>query len=262
MKLKGARLIQPKTKVLVTVPNMGWFRKEVAYALLNLMRDNKGYDLTYYFPSATPLENSQSKIILDIRQKRFDWWLNLDDDTVPMRNPLDLIALDKDLIGLPTPIWVQKADGNEYFHMAAYRWSEERDVFESVPPPPEDMDLQEVDGFGGACFLIKGRVFDHPDLQSGAFLRTWKPDGTLKMGNDLAFCRRAKNAGFRLWVHWAYCAGHIKEVDLAQVMTICAKIEQQGYATSTKGTDAKEHGAQAFAPGHQPKKLETSGLPG
>ena len=90
--------------ILVTVPNEGWVHKTVAERMLLLQSDRR-HKVRLRFPVERPYENNLHHIVVEFRHGDCDFWLNIDSDNPPMQNPLDLVELDKDIIGLPTPVW-------------------------------------------------------------------------------------------------------------------------------------------------------------
>ena len=200
------------TKILVTVPNMHWIHASVAQRLLMLQQDRR-YRLSFQFPSNVPFENNLHHIIVSFLKGDCDYWLSIDSDNPPSDNPLDLVELDKDIIGLPTPIWHCTGNGERPVYLNAYKLAEDGAYNEYQP----QKGLQEVDAVGTGCFLMARRVFEHPSLQKGCFTRTLYPDGRVEFGNDLSFCKRAKKAGFKVWAHFDYMCDHFNELSLSEM---------------------------------------------
>ncbi len=68
--------------------------------------------------------------------------------------------------------------------------------------PPKKEDLIECDGVGGGCLLIHKRVFDA--LEKPYFKCN---PGTL-VGEDFYFCRKAREAGFKIYLDAGILCGH------------------------------------------------------
>lgn len=210
-------------RVLVTVPNAGkQIHKETVLSLLRLKQDDR-YELTIKLPTKRPLANNQHHIINDIISENYDYWLSIDADVAPNRNPLNLIELDKDIIGCPTPGWRFKEpldtypDRNRPVYCGAYGYDKEKDAHFVLP---QGRGLQEVDAISGGCFIMARRVFDNKLLRTRGWWRRLNKDGTVYMSNDFSFCWRAKKEGFRIWVHWDYIARHYKEAEMTSVLEI------------------------------------------
>lgn len=202
-------------RVLVSVPNTGPIHKHVTVALLKLQADSR-YALRVILPTHSPYENNLHHILNDFMEGREDYWLNIDSDNPPFNNPLDLVSLDLDIVGLPTPVWhfIGK-EGERPIYWNAYQYVEESDAYTEWPVKEG---LQEVDAIGTGCFLIARRVFENERMRKGPFLRKHNSDGTVERGNDIAFCERAILEGFQVWVHFDYPCMHFNELELNDVV--------------------------------------------
>jgi hypothetical protein len=215
-----------KKRVLVTVPNGSkWIHKETIEFLFNLTKD-KRYNLTIQLPTFRPIANNQHHIINEFIEGKYDYWFSLDDDIVPLQNPLDLIELDKDIIGIPIPIWRFTRDLKFYddrripVYLGVYDYDEKEDAF-TIRPTGKG--LERVGGVAGGCFIMARRVFDNKLLRTRGWWRRLKKDGTIYMGNDMSFCYKALKEGFEIWAHYDYTAKHFKNIDLGGIMTIYGK---------------------------------------
>lgn len=201
-------------RVLVTVPNLHWLHKLVVHRLLLLQQDRR-YRVMIQLPSNKPFENNLHHIINDFMAGDWDFWLSMDDDNPPEKNPLDLIELDKDIIGLPTPVWHYTGKkGERPIYWNAYDYRPGNDAYAEHEPKDG---LQRVDAIGTGCFLIARRVFENQALRQGAFTRKLNDDGTVRKGNDLSFSERAREQGFEIWAHYGYHCRHVSEVELIEV---------------------------------------------
>lgn len=213
--LKERYSIPNRRSVLITVPNLHWIHKLVVHRLLLLQQDRR-YRLNIMMPSNKPFENNLHHIVNDFMAGNYDFWLTMDADNPPSQNPLDLVNLDKDIIGLPTPIWHYEGKAGErpiYWNaydydpsVGAYREHQNREG------------LQRVDAVGTGCVLFARRVFEDPEMRKGAFTRKLNADGTVDKGNDISFCERAKERGFEIYAHFGYPCDHFCELSLNEVV--------------------------------------------
>lgn len=203
-------------KVLITVPcQPHWLHKRVARNLFQFQNEWHTCPLVIDMPSNKPLENTQHHIIQDFLAGDYTHWLSFDADTPLERNPLELLALDKDIIGCPTPVWHWTGKkGERPIYLNAYQLDPSTGAYREWPTKSG---LQRVDAIGGGCMLIARRVFEHTSMQGGAFLRKLNPDGTVERGNDIAFSERARAAGFEIWTHYDYMTDHCNELSLKEV---------------------------------------------
>lgn len=213
--------------VYVTVPNgNGWIHKTVAISLLRLQSDRR-YKLRMDLPTHTPYVNNLHHCMNDFLDNgREDYWLSFDDDNPPQRNPLDLVEFDCDLVGFPTPVWHSAVKGDRPFYLNALdvQLDEKGDV-EGWKPHENAQGLQEVDCIGSGCFLVSRRVlqklrYDHP------FSRTWNEDGTVKFGGDFSFCKKVKDAGFKIHAHFDYLCEHMNELPLIEAITAFSAMKE------------------------------------
>lgn len=192
----------------MSVPTEGWVHKHVCFVTDALIKDPR---VLLIRPTHKPYENNLHQIRNQMLADGFDWWLNIDADNPPTRNPLELIDLDKDIIGLPTPVWhYTEKSGERPVYWNAYKKVEGGFTEWGVKEG-----LQRVDAIGTGCFLVKRKVME--DLRA-PFQRIYNEDGTVNLGNDLAFCTRASLAGFGIYAHFDYPCLHFKELELTEII--------------------------------------------
>lgn len=218
------------TSVYVTcLAGSGSLHKSVHFALLGCLSD-KRYRLRPDCPTHSPWQNAMSRCMNDFLDGGEDYWLSMDDDNPPLRNPLDLIELDCDLIGLPTPVWANMVPGDRPWYFNAMDRTSEG----FVPHEPCE-GLQEVDAIGSGCFIVSRRVMLALRDQQ-PFARQWNADGTVHIGGDFSFCDKVKAAGFRIFAHFDYPCDHFNELPLLEVIqafTALAHNQSSGSATDS-----------------------------
>ena len=219
---RGVRLAE-KTKVQLVVPNEGTVATELMLMLMNLIYDGR-YELHFSFPMYRPISHARNKIAREFLQAEppFDYLLMIDSDVVPSVNPLDLVDDDLDVVGHIYPIW--KAD-QEPGH----------EVMWGVEPLGElavAQGLVEVAAIGTGCVMIARRVLEHPAMRA-PFRERFDEDGLLQRGEDLAFCDRARAAGFRVWADLGARCSHQKLVDLRQVGRAIDHVRADGVVDQT-----------------------------
>lgn len=176
---------------------------KVVGVLLNLVMD-KRFEITPYTSAMRGIGEHRNQIVKDFLDTDCDYLLMVDSDNPPPMNVLDLVELDKDVIGLPTPINMEWQQG-----IPDVRWNVFGD--DDLPVKETGEGLQEVNMVGSGVILIARRVLEkvkHP------FTEIRNEDGLRIVGTDAAFCKRAKNAGFKIWTNWDYTCRHFKCVDL------------------------------------------------
>ena len=201
----------PQARVLITIPTKdGWIHSSVTARTVAMLQDRR-YQSKLITPTNCPYENNLAHVAVDFVAEGWDYLLILDDDTVPMKNPLDLVALDKDVIGCPTPIW-KNIPGTS----TPVCWNGMKRQGDGWTEWPIKQGLQEVDAVGTACTLIHRRVLIG---MKTPFMREWDDLGRVTAGVDFAFCKRAKARGHRVWCHYDYPCEHLKEIGIIEAMT-------------------------------------------
>lgn len=214
-----------KKSVFVSVPNQHWIHKTVGYREHFLLRDER-YSVKLIYPSHKPYVNNLHHIVNDFVSGNYDYWLNIDADNPPTNNPLDLVELDKDVIGCPTPIWHFTDKPNERpYYFNAYDYDSSVDAYREHQP---QKGLQKVDAVGTGCLLISRRLFENSIMRKGAFHRKWNEDGTMNKGNDISFCERARNQGFEIWAHYDYLCDHFTELSMLEMIRAFHQMYQGG----------------------------------
>lgn len=195
----------PTKRILIAVLNEGYVRAELANYLITLSHDNR-YELKIYYPNARPIENNRNQIIKKFLAEGYDFLYMMDDDTYCYNNALDLIELDKDVMGLPC-----RTFNENQFYWNVMR--EVKDGWQGYLSLPDDK-LHEVDAVGTGQIIIKREVLknmNHP------FEITHHKDGTMNYGLDFYFCKKIKIKGFKVWSHFGYICGHFGgEIDFSK----------------------------------------------
>ncbi len=202
------------TSVYLTVPNgSGKIHKMVHFAVCKMLADRR-YQIRHDCPTNSPYVNNLHHCCIDFLKGGEDFWCSMDDDNPPINNPLDLVELDLDLIGFPTPVWHNKIKGNRPWYFNALDWVEKEQAYQ---PHKDTNGLQEVDAVGSGCFLVKREVILALKDQQ-PFMRQWNQDGTVDIGGDFSFCQKVKKAGFKVWTHYGYPCHHFNELSLIEVI--------------------------------------------
>lgn len=206
-----------KKRIYVALPNTGWIHRSTTRSLLDMVRVNsEKYDLFFAFSEDKPIDSNRNKIVRDFLESDvgFDYLLFMDSDNPPRKgvDPLELVELDKDIISLPTPIWYEASIkmGKEAVVWNVYNYDKNADKWFENKDRKGDP-LTEIDAAGTGCMLIARRVLEKV---KPAFIRKWDEHGVAVQGSDLLFCKRAKEAGFKVWTHYGYPCSHFKEIDV------------------------------------------------
>jgi hypothetical protein len=203
-----------KPKVLISVPNgSAKIHKMVALALLKLQLDSR-VNSTIILPTHSPYVNNLHIIIKDFLAGDYDYWITMDDDNPPKRNIIDLVFLEKDVIGCPTPVWHNAKPGDFPVYWNAMDWDDKEKGYR---PHQECSGLQEVDAVGSGCMVISRRVLQGL-FDRQPFMRQWSDRGIVEIGGDFSFCQKAKSAGYQIYAHYGYPCMHFNEIEIGEIV--------------------------------------------
>ena len=152
------------------------------------------------YTSGYPASSCRNRIVELFLKTDAEFLVMMDDDQAPTCNPLDYIEHDFDVLGFPYPSIRINSD----------------DIIPWFPSPPEEGGLREVESIGGGCMVIARRVLEHPEMKA-AFSDTYDERGVFTEGEDVAFCRRAKETGFKIWCAMDKPLLHIKPAEMLRV---------------------------------------------
>jgi hypothetical protein len=204
-----------KIKVYIAILNRGWIRREILEAFASKNWDIKGVERIMEKPSKTwanPISSNRNLITKRFLATDCNFLLMLDDDVVPLSNPFKLVFADKDIIGMPARVRTQVG----YVNWVAYIENPDKETYVSVDFSKVDdtIDLLSVDAIGTGCILIKRKVLEN---MKAPFHTPFDEDGITIYGTDIAFCRKAKEAGFEIYTTPSRLCDHYKEVGLLQI---------------------------------------------
>jgi len=198
----------------ITCTGDGWIHKNLVVAWMRMLQDPR-FETRLSFPVHRPFENCLHHAVVEFLATDAEWFLNIDSDNPPTSNPLELISLDKDVIGVATPVYHcdSSKPGDRPWYLNGYRAVE--GGYQEFRPQEG---IQEVDAVGTGCILIHRRVLEDPVMRLAPFRRTTDEFGRVEYGNDLNFCRRAKERGFRIWCDFRSPCEHFVEVPMREAV--------------------------------------------
>jgi GT2 family glycosyltransferase len=196
-------------KVYLAILNFGNLRREMMTTVIPAMNATPGVELIWENPSKTwanPISSNRCKIVKRFLESDCDYLLMIDDDVVPLHNPCELVHANQDVIGSPALVraagqilcwtaYIPHGDGVGYSAV-------DLDSFDDM------FDLLEVSIVGTGCILIKREVLE----KIKAPFHSEFDDGIQKYGTDFAFCRRATDAGFKVYTTVHRRCEHFKTI--------------------------------------------------
>ena len=135
----------------------------------------------------------------------------------------------------------------------AFLYDKEAQGHRQVFPGP-GIDEQEVDAVGGGMLAIQRHVLENtlmvlePGLDPPAYFRTVMEANYQRVrGNDIDFCMRARELGYKVKINWSAKTGHLKQNDLYQLEVYAKNQFILGYDTGRKHEDSmvEEEGGES-----------------
>jgi hypothetical protein len=194
--------------VYINVLNQGTINTDLV-KVLNTIIQQDGYRIGLNYPHSKPITNNRNQIVQKfLAQKEYDYLMMIDSDIVPPPNILKLLDFQKDII---TPLMFVMQRGEL---LPLYLRMHKDGMYDFTRDYLERTGLVEVDATGTGCIILSRKVLEsikHP------FRNEYDSDGIKKLGNDLSFCKRAKEKGFKVYVHLDYVADHITSTSLKEL---------------------------------------------
>ncbi len=178
---------------------MGEVHSKLALALCKMI-NNPDYTVELGFVGAKRVEASRNILTKKFLESDADYLLMIDDDNPPTRNVLDLLKEGKEIVIFPTPIFYNKK----------IMWNIELGEHKQLSG------LQQIKSGGTGCILIKRSVFEK--LEPNPFDTKVDSYGVTTEGQDIRFCRLAREVGIKIWTDWSYPCDHYKTVNLLELL--------------------------------------------
>jgi glycosyltransferase involved in cell wall biosynthesis len=164
------------------------------HSALMLMQSDKRFDVVPGMVyGVRGYDIARNAAIEQAKKERADWILMADHDVVPRFNPLDVLAMagDRAVIG-----W-------------SYALGSGQGDYQIFPPGERSGEFTEVGAVGGGLLAIHSSVWKR--IKAPLF-RTLS-DGINYTGEDMYFCRLARENGFRIWTP-KQLLGHMHTTDV------------------------------------------------
>ena len=189
--------------IYLAVLNQGEIRTDLSQ-IINLIIQNDSYRIYLTYPTGKPITNNRNTIVQKFLASECDYLMMIDSDIIPPPNILNLADFNVDII---TPLMFVKQKGM----LIPLFLKRNKDGIYDAADYLGRTGLQEVDATGTGCIIIKREVIEaikHP------FENVYDEDGIKTLGNDFKFCQKARELGYKAWVHLDYVASHHTTQDL------------------------------------------------
>ena len=187
-------------KILIGVPSGSSIPISFMASYGNATKLARGDKKMFYNHRGTNAVTARNHCVHEMLKKDYTHLFFMDSDMVfPDGTLKRLLSHDVDIVG---GFYVRKRNG--FFPNAFLLGERPRNkyVTEWVT------DFKEVEGIGTGCLLIKRAVFE--SIKCPWFEYKWNGEPTGKMiTEDLIFCDKAKNAGFKIYCDGKIRCGHV-----------------------------------------------------
>lgn len=191
---------------MIVLPTDCMIHHKVVASVLSLILNGK-HEFQTIVSAMQGIGEHRNVLVKDFLKSDCDYLLMIDADNPPPDNVLDLVDLNLEVVGLPTPINLSYVQGLTEIYWNVKKngqWVKEK-----------GFGLQEVESVGTGVMLIRRDVLEkleHP------FTTIRNEEDLRVVGTDVAFCNKCKEKGIKVWTHWDYTCRHFKNIDLS---TLC-----------------------------------------
>ena len=181
--------------IAVCTPARDMVHTMFTYDLVNMVANhtlNTNDAISLKISQGTLIANQRAELCLDAMREKCTHVLFIDSD---MRFPHDMIErlLQHDLDIVATNCARRRMPTGPTAQI--YKENGERELVYTMP---ESIGLQEVGSVGMGVMLIKANVF--AKLAEPWFETPWRHDKRGYIGEDVFFCKKARDAGFKIWI--------------------------------------------------------------
>ncbi len=206
------RIVDVRPKVMVGVPlQQPQVDFRLAALLVNMASEQRVRMVTSFAIHQSPGHaiNTLAKQAVDMG---VDFLLAVSPETLPTKEPFGRCFSDLDVVGFPSPMIKATDDENGY----TIHYNTFHDVDDKlVPMAAYDGGLGRVDVIGFGCTLYAARVLR---VVKPLFLREFDEDGIATGDPGVSFCRRAREAGFKIWADYSRPCTNLQTIDVGMLI--------------------------------------------
>jgi hypothetical protein len=216
-----------KKKLFVAIPTIGSINDAAFYALRKIEEKYKD-KVEFIYPEQCVRrifhDFARNGMVEDFLKSDADILFFLDSDVAPPTDILDILDEEWDVAGAPYPIMMTPA-GQEIPQIVftAYKGKGSRG-FSMADVPQEGKEF--IDGVATGCMFIKRHIFDKLDKPYFEF-KYDEESRMLTSGEDLGFCQKINNLGYKFFVDYSKVCKHYKHVCLLDINNYCLDYAQK-----------------------------------
>lgn len=208
-------------KVFVAIPMIGTLADATFYALRKIEEKYKGkVELIYPDICVRRIfhDYARNGLVEEFLASNADIMWMLDSDVAPPTHILDILDEEWDVAGAPYPIMMTPA-GQEIPQIVftAYKGRGAKGyAMADVPQSGKEF----IDGVATGCMFIKRHIFDKLDKPYFEF-KYDHDSRKLLVGEDLGFCNKVNNLGYKFYIDYSMVCKHYKHVCLLDINNYC-----------------------------------------
>jgi len=227
--------LNDKTKDLPSIfigqPSIGGIRPEHVMNVVGWFMSGK-YRVAYHpVIGKIPHDAARNQLVADfLDDGTFDYMLFLDANTVASYDTLEkLLATDKDMVSATAQTFKVTSNNNKHIVPTSFRYNEEKGGYSYN----FGIGIEEVDITHMACTLVKREVLEDisPPWFSFEFANK---EGTLIVGEEFTFCRRVKEAGYKIFNRYDILSHHFVTVDTNMVNSVVVNTHNKAVASTVE----------------------------
>lgn len=185
-------------KILICVPSMDMVAAAFAQSLAMLQK--KGHEVAISFEVNSLIYDARNKLAKRALEMGADYTMWFDSDMVFQPDTmLKLLEKDKDIV---SGLYFRRSPpyslvAFKELDLNARKWTDAQ-----IPN-----ELKKVGGIGFGCVLIKSDVLFDVVGKFNTWFEPWNG-----FGEDLAFCQRARECGYDIWLDPSVSCGHFGHI--------------------------------------------------
>lgn len=190
-------------EIMLAVPTRGAINFNTVRRLMEL-QDAHPQMIFHIEAGGLDVSSVRNKIVKVFLATPAQVLIQVDDDVVPRLTVHEMADSPYDITGatyylirhelnLPFPCAFRKLPSGAYA---------------PIEQPFGRQGLVECDAVATGCMAVKRRVFEDPAMKA-PFAMTYDEDGVYRMSDDIAFCDRARAAGYTIAADYTHHADHV-----------------------------------------------------
>jgi len=179
-------------KILIAIPTAKNIEVETFKAIYDL-EVPEGYEVDFQYFYGYRIDQVRNLIAKWVKDGNYDYLFSVDSDiSFPKDTLKKLLSHDKPMV---TGVYCQRLPDRK---LEIYRYNSFGNMYNvQLSDLPTDK-IEEIDGCGFGCLLIKREVFESINYPHFEYLMN--TDMTIKLSEDVDFCMKAKSVGKSIWV--------------------------------------------------------------